>query len=361
MIPLASGREPTRVKIPHLNQLMTVKEELSRKNHKQELARTVRESLNRVELNRRIHEARLARRSELASRVTTASARQPRLQAEELAENSLLAAALRSEVSLTNFRHLNAQRRDALVAAVYFPKPEARTPGSAKTGSTKARAAEDELGEALLAGVEAWLAEPDHSPKSWRAMLSEVLGPVIEAALTSRAIDLGKIFRVLPEDRENALQAAIEATEDLRLRLLSAEPDEAGFTAAGKWGLKSLLTAAHQKLAAQSIVKHAKDVLEYKTFSRAKREQLFQEGFDGARRFVAGNPEGRHGAIHLQVDETGEGWLLPDREVNGKRLSAKRVMFPGESPEDPNEWSGSKSRVEYRHRSKSGKITWHTA
>jgi hypothetical protein len=193
-------------------------------------------------------------------------------------------------------------------------------------------------------------------------MLSSVLGPTLDAATRQHADQLAPIFKTSEQDRLDAIQLALETTEDLRQRLLGAS-----LQAAGKWGLKSLLTAAHQKLVVSSVVQSARDSLEHLSFKRAKdpkdKSVSFEAGFTGRRRFEAGDsgPNGRHASLDGVIDATGEGWQLKDRVIDGKHLRATRVLFPNDRPEDPAEWSNSTSFVSYEHRSRSGKVTWRRA
>lgn len=220
-----------------------------------------------------------------------------------------------------------------------------------------------DLEEIFLAAVEAWYASDNRSAETWRAMLKETLGAELERETKLHGKRLSKIFEVDDDTRTAAIETAIEATEDLRLRLLSAEDNrnnsedgtgtDDSLTAAA-WGLKSLLTGSHQRKVIDSIIGHAKNTFEYLTF----KQRRFEAGFTGRRRFEAGDPNGRHGSIHEKIDLTGEGWQLGDREVNGKRYRPTFVRFVGDDPETPTEWSGTTSRITYEHRDRRGRVTW---
>lgn len=206
-------------------------------------------------------------------------------------------------------------------------------------------------GKNFLEAVTKWLSQTDHSPETWRAMLQRTLGPTLDQAVLQHSMRLSSIMSPTAEARRAAIKAAIEHTEDLRLRLLKAPDnrDQQEFAFA-LWGIKSLLDAVHQSRVVQSIIQHANNILEYNTF----KEQRFESGFTGRRKFNAGDSDGRHAAIDGQIDSNGEGWVLPDRVG----LPSKKVLFVADDPQDPAEWSNTTSRISYEHIDRKGKQTW---
>lgn len=119
----------------------------------------------------------------------------------------------------------------------------------------------DELAGPLSKAVTSWYDGLDHSLSAWRLAISRPLSRSLVADLEPQ----GAFQRVLSdrgiepasdERAQIAVRRAINATDDIRKRLLDAP-----IVASSKpFSIRTLLREIHQKLVASSIIQHARDI-----------------------------------------------------------------------------------------------------
>lgn len=130
-----------------------------------------------------------------------------------------------------------------------------------KFGEHSLNTLSEELSGPLSKAVTAWYDGPDHSLSAWRTAISRPLS----SSLASDLGPQGAFQRVLSnrgiepasnERAEIAMRRAINATDDIRKRLLQAP-----VVASSKpFSIRTLLKEFHQKLVASSIIQRARDM-----------------------------------------------------------------------------------------------------
>lgn len=193
-----------------------------------------------------------------------------------------------------------------------------------KFGEQSLNTLSEELSGPLSKAVTAWYDGPEalHDTAGWRRMLRSILAPaVLEDLLGAfqRLVSNRGIDPASNERAEIAMRRAINATDDIRKRILAAP-----VVASSKpFSIRTLLKEFHQKLVASSIIQHARDLFLRDSVNKDPR-------MTGRVRWENNSKNSRHAdleGVEFNLDE-------------GIEYRGEIIHGPRANPADVDLWSG---------------------